>query len=125
MRYLAAKHGYAIEDDIVALQADTICDDYEGTFIGKMNTPGLMHLGLKSSDGREEYIDQLFSEIIPAFLTKIEPLCAGDGKFMFGDKLTIADFWIGGMYVNNFVNPNCPWGQGKWEELLEKFPGFK
>ena len=114
IRYLAATHGYDVADPYVAYQCDAICDEFEG-FLGKMNTPGLMLSGFMPADGKEEVIKRNFSEVIPAFLAKLEPLCAGPGKFMFGDKLTIADFWIGGMYVNNFVNPNIPWGQGQWE----------
>ena len=41
----------------------------------------------------------------------IEKYCAGQGKFMFGDQLTIADFWVGGLYVNNFINPHCAFGK--------------
>ena len=93
-----------------------------------MNTPGLMDFGLKKAtpEERAEYVEKLFAEILPGWLDKIEPYCAGEGKFMFGDKLTIADFWMGGVYVNNFANPNQPWGQeGQYTALLEKYPGFK
>ena len=83
-----------------------------------MNRPSLMHVGFIPKDGLDECIANVFENVLPPFLKKLDRYFAGPGKFMFGDKLTIADFWIGGMYVNNFVNPNIMWGEDRWEETL-------
>ena len=41
MRYLADKHGYAIEDPLIAYKADVLCDNF-GEFLAKMNFPMLV-----------------------------------------------------------------------------------
>ena len=43
---------------------------------------------------------------------------------MVGDKLTCADFWIGGLYTNYANNPNC-YTPERWAALLNDFPAFK
>merc|ERR1719263_1709878 len=72
----------------------------------------------------DETVKITFGEVIPKFLEQVEPYANGPGKFLFGDKLTYADFWVGAMYVDNFSNPNVGFGQGEWEKLLARFPGF-
>ena len=53
-----------------------------------------------------------FENVQPKLLQKVEEIAkASKGKFLFGDKLCCADFWIGGYYVNNCVNPNIPFGK--------------
>ena len=42
-----------------------------------------------------------------------------------GNKLTIADFWIGGLYTNLINNPNKTFAHDKWDKVLEDFPNFK
>ena len=46
-------------------------------------------------------------------------------KFLFGDRLTIADFWIGGVYVNWASNPNIVYGKEQWAEFLKNNPNFE
>ena len=64
-------------------------------------------------------------ETIPDFLRKIEPYCDSPHKFLFGDKLSQADFWIGTLYTDHFANPNISYGKGQWDKILHRFPGFK
>ena len=89
--------------------------------------PGLMIGGQAPTppEGLDSVTKNSFEVVIPAFLQRLNPLFESPGKFMFGDNLSYADFWIGGMYVNNFTNPNIIWGKGEWEKLLDKFPNFK
>ena len=44
----------------------------------------------------------------------IQPNLSNGKKFLFGDQLTIADFWIGGLYVNWASNPDIAFGSGEW-----------
>ena len=44
-------------------------------------------------------IDEALFVVLPKFYAKIERYL-GDYKFMFGDQMTIGDFYIGGHYVN-------------------------
>ena len=44
-----------------------------------------MVLGRIPADGKDELIRKIFDEEIPNFLNKLEPFCAGPGKFLFGN----------------------------------------
>jgi len=48
-----------------------------------------------------------------------------NGQFLCGDKLTIADFLIGGLYVNTIINDKALFGKEKWSELMKEYPNFK
>jgi len=39
--------------------------------------------------------------------------------------LTIADFWIGGIYTNFINNKEITYAQDKWPTCLDNFPHFK
>ena len=54
----------------------------------------------------------------------IEPKLNNGKKFLFGDRLTIADFWIAGVYVNWASNPNIAYGKEQWAEFLKTNPSF-
>ena len=49
----------------------------------------------------------------------------GGKKFLFGDKLTIADFYYGQIYTNYFNNPNVAYGVERWTEALKEYPIFE
>ena len=46
------------------------------------------------------------------------------GNFLCGDKLTIADFWIGGFYVNYITNPDISFCKERWAKVADNFPNF-
>ena len=46
------------------------------------------------------------------------------GKWLFGEKLTLADFLIGKIYTDYFGNPACP-HRDLLDELLKKNPEFE
>ena len=54
----------------------------------------------------------------------IQPNLSSGKKFLFGDQLTIADFWIGGLYVNWASNPDIVFGSGEWLQFLNSNPLF-
>ena len=55
-----------------------------------------------------------------------EQLKKVDGKkFLFGDKLTIADFYYGQIYTNYFNNPSVAYGSDRWTEALKAYPIFE
>ncbi len=49
-------------------------------------------------------IDEALFDVLPKFYAKIERYL-GNNKFLFGDQMTIGDFYIGGHYVNFATNP--------------------
>jgi glutathione S-transferase len=48
-------------------------------------------------------------------MKQIDPFLNKKTKFLFGDRLTIADFWIGGMYVNWAKNPIVAVAKEEWK----------
>ena len=67
---------------------------------------------------------EIFDNILPKFLTRIDSVCA-KGQFLCGGELKCADFWIGGLYTNFFNNPDIGFAKDRWTALLAKFPNFK
>ena len=72
---------------------------------------------------KESLFDNIF-EKVSGFLERIDARCAA-GNFLVGDNLTIADFYIGGLYTNYLANPEITFAQDRWAATLEKFPNFK
>jgi len=101
--------GYHIDDPFVAYQCDQLCDNF-GECLSKFNAPALK-IVFGNMDGFDECERETMLETIPNFFIKhVEPLACSPGKFLFGDKLTIADFAIGGYYCNAFTNPDICFG---------------
>ena len=61
--------------------------------------------------------------MVPNFLKHVEGRLA-NSKFLVGDDLTIADFWIGGFYTNYAANP-IVYAPERWSALMDKHPNFK
>ena len=92
------KHGYYPTDPLEAYKADSLCDGYEDV-ISKIYKPNFMQPGAD----RDALINDIFENILPKYLKIVEETCSKGQKFLVGDKLTTADFWIGGLYTN-FIN---------------------
>ena len=124
MRYLAMKHGYTIADPFVDYQANQLIDDFHD-FFNKIAGPELIAAGLMPGD-MEAAVKANFEDHIPAFMPKIEQYAAGPGRFLFGDKLTYADFWIGAFYNSKCACKDLCWGHqnGEWAAALQKTPAF-
>ena len=46
------------------------------------------------------------------------------GPFLFGTRLTAADFWLGSTYVSIATN-DMAYGRAEWAQLLKEFPNFE
>ena len=118
-RYVGNFHGFYPKDDpLAAFHVDDMVDAY-GDVIGKVYTPFFA-----PEDKREAMYPDIFEKHLPKFLNYVDANCA-KGQFICGDKLTIADFCIGGMYTNFFANPAVGFAAEKWTAVLEQFPNFK
>lgn len=118
LRYLGKKYGYYPEDPLEAHKVDYLIDCYNDKFLGiALNSALPLQL-----------IESPFSipsnKAIPQWLDFLEPYL-DNGKFLCGDKLTIADFLIGGLYVNTIINDKALFGKEKWTELMKEYPNFK
>ena len=80
-----------------------------------------------AADGPEKVtmIDNIFEKVIPAYLKFVEEVCGKGNKFLCGEKLTIADFWVGGVYTNFINNPAVGFAQDRWAASINDFPNFK
>ena len=105
MRYLGRLYGYYPSDPRIAYEVDSLCDGLSDQ-IGGIATPVFA-----PEDKKKEAVKNVFENILPKFIKSIEPKLNNGKKFLFGDRLTIADFWIGGIYVNWASNPNIAYGK--------------
>ena len=56
-------------------------------------------------------------------MEKVAPYLKNTG-FLCGDKLTIADFWIGGLYTNFMNHSAIGYGATEWAAAKLKYPAF-
>jgi len=65
----------------------------------------------------------LTTEILPNFMEFIKPYCE-KGEFLLGSELSVADFWIGGLYTNYLANKANPQYE-EWQQVLKEHPYFE
>ena len=87
--------------------------------IGKIYKPHF-----SAPEQKDAVSDDILNNVLPAFLSRIDAKFTSSSRLV-GDRLTIADFCIGGIYTNFAANPNVSYGGEKWGALLDKFPNFK
>ena len=119
LRYVGNVHGFYPKDDaLTCFHIDDMCDAYNDC-VGKIYTPFFA-----PEDKRDAMYPEIFEKVLPKFLKYVDAACA-KGQFIVGDKLTIADFCVGGIYTNYIGNPNVGFAKEKWEAVLADFPNFK
>mmetsp|Transcript_7412 Transcript_7412/g.12523 ORF Transcript_7412/g.12523 Transcript_7412/m.12523 type:complete len:210 (-) Transcript_7412:72-701(-) len=119
LRLLGMKHGYYPTEPMKAYESDMLCDVYADV-IGVMYKPLFAE-----GQGKLDIMEDIFTKVLPKFLTFLEPILAKGTKFLVGDSLSCADFWIGGLYTNYFNNKGVGYAPERFAELLEKYPNFK
>ena len=98
------------------------CDaliDRASDVLGTIYKPAFM----KEQADIDAAINKQVEDILPKFLDEINDICK-DG-WLVGDKITIADFFIGGLYTNYLANEHIKFGKEAWASILEKYPNFK
>ena len=115
VRYIGMQHGYYPIDADEAQHVDELCDGFND-ILGVVYKP---HFTAPA----ERDTSKFFNETLPNYLNIIDSECAR-GNFIAGEKLTIADFMVGSLYVNYFTNPQV-YEPENWEKVLAKFPNFK
>lgn len=119
-RIIARKNGYYPDDVEQCLEHDWICDNYNDVFV--KIAPAVFFE--KDPVEAKKKQDTLFNEILPQFFTRHVKFFTNPGKFLFGDKILMADFLVGKIYVDYFANPKCPC-KDRWDGLISKFPYFE
>ena len=117
-RYIGSLHGYYPTDPRLALEVDYLLEGYE-SLLSVIYKPFFA-----KPEDQSELLTKIFDQALPKFLGVVEPLCA-KGNWVVGSDLTVADFWIGGLYTNFINNPNISFAKDKWPTVLNDFPEFK
>ena len=99
LRYLGKKNGYYPKDPEVAVWCDILCEDYNDR-IG-----GILGPFLSPPEAQKAAFEELFTKTLPPWLDRLEKLCSKGNKFLFGNDLCTADFFVGSLYTNYFANP--------------------
>jgi len=129
LRFLGKKYGYYPEDPLEAHKCDYLIDCYNDKFLGiALNTAlpdKVLNFKPPMLPGLEVKLPvPVPNKAIPQWIEFLEPYLK-EGEFLCGEKLTIADFVIGGLYTNTFTNEKAPFGVEKWSALLKKYPNFE
>ena len=61
--------------------------------------------------------------MVPQFLDELTPYLR-NGQFLLGQRISLADFWVGTLYVNFFKKKNI-YEQQRWATLLAQYPLFQ
>ena len=97
--FIARRHGYYPTDPEVQLEHDWLVENYTdilGPIFGALSD--------KDPVSKKAKCDKLFDVTLPAWIQKILKYLRSPGKFLFGDKLTLADFLVGRVYTDYFTN---------------------
>ena len=117
-RFLANSHGLYPQDKLKAYHCDRLVDA-SNAYISTVYKP----VFAQGDEAKAAAMNEVLDDVLPKFLDYIEPECAKAENFIVGD-ISLADFYIGGLYVNYFKN-SMIYAPERWAALLEKYPGFK
>ena len=117
LRYLGKLYGYYPEDPVAAAKVDMLIDSYSDIFNG---IAGAM---FASGDDKSAKIKEVFEKTLPGFMKIVDPFLKETG-FLVGNKLTIADFYIGGLYVSRANDPNIGFASEEWANFKTAYPKF-
>ena len=118
LRFLATQHGFYPEDFEKAQLCDSLADYAQGTL---NNLVGPVFIA--DPKAKAAAIDNVFDKIAPAIMKAFDKDMK-HGKFLVGDELCYADFFIGGIYTNWFTNPKF-YAPERWTKLMNEYPNFK
>ena len=74
-----------------------------------MSTTIYKPMFIKDEAEKEIKMNEQFDVIVPKFLDEINDRCKSG--WLVGDKITIADFFIGGLYINYLTNEHVAYGK--------------
>ena len=122
LRFLGRVYGYYPADPLQAYKVDSFVSIYTDV-IGKFYSGAMT----SDPDAKAQKVKDLFDTYLPKVLKAAEDQLKSNGgkKFLFGDRLNIADFWYGGIYTNYFNNPNAAYGTEIWQKTLQNYPTFE
>ena len=118
LNFLAKRHGYYPKDDIIAAKSDALMLMYNNDYFKKLHFPFFL-----KDEAKEAPLAELMTAL-PEFLAKLETNLGTGTKFLYGDELTVADFFIGSFYTDTFANKSLGLVPEFYAACLEKAPLF-
>lgn len=118
LRYLGIKFGYYPTDHDDAWCCDSLMDGLNDIL------PKIYGPFLAKPEDREAMYPALFDDALPKLLDICEQRLEGK-TYLCGDKLSIADFFIGGIYTNYITNDSVGFAKEKWQVAADKYPNYK
>ena len=122
LHYIGAKYGLIPAEP--ELQAHGImATEYMWNDFFTKNIPGAVF----AKEDREAKMQDLIDNKVPEFFTHINNLLSDDKKYLVGDKITIYDCQVAGVFTNLVCNPNSKdpelWA-GAWEKAPERLKNY-
>ena len=81
-----------------------------------------MPIFMEEGDTKTKALKDLYETHFPAYMESLSSKCLGETKFICGENLTIYDFYVGGLFVNNVHNPQGRLHAGLLKVYNEKAP---
>lgn len=116
-KFIAKDLGYYPGDPLLAHRCDfTVAAFWDA------NNALFDAMQVSPEEAKSAAIDKVVMTTFPAFMDKIEP---GLGKmtWLAGEKLSVADFWVGAWMCDCVMNDKHPMS-GKFKMLLKKYPNI-
>ena len=99
LRFLGKAHGYYPKDPLQGAQVDMLIDTFEDLYQASWKP-------FFAKEGKDEMYKKIFEETLPKMMNELEPFL-GDG-WLVGNKLSIADFYVGSYYTNVICHEPFP-----------------
>ena len=61
---------------------------------------------------------------LPKLMALLEPYLDGPGTWLVGDKMTVADFYLGGVYTNYMNSASLGYCADDWANTKKSYPKF-
>ena len=117
LRSLGQKYGYYTSDPKEAWVIDSTMDATNEMF----ELFAIPILGFCPPEKKPALLFELLTKQLPTFLERMEKRVSGK-KFVCGDRITCADFLLGGLLTNTLGNENNPHYYA-FQHILKSYPG--
>mmetsp|Transcript_23863 Transcript_23863/g.18215 ORF Transcript_23863/g.18215 Transcript_23863/m.18215 type:complete len:210 (-) Transcript_23863:77-706(-) len=121
LRFMGKKHGYYPEDPMAAWRVDSIMDALDDAHQSLVKV-----FFSQNEEEKKEAGIKATTEVLPKFLSKLDKILAANvtQDYLVGDKITIADFFVGSWVYSMIRNPNNP-GHAMLGGLLDPHENVK
>ena len=105
LTFLSSKYGFMPEDPMRRYRGEAAKDHFYQDFWTKDAKWAIWYAAEEEQRGM---IEKLCNDQLPTYLAQFEKfLSQSDDKFITGNEFTVYDLFVGGFFVNSFMNPNA------------------